>query len=202
MVDASQGYVDLTKEVESVRPDDMDIPREIVSLASFTVPMLLDMVHRREALPPLLIIGRENDDTYAVEPIEEELHGVEDILAYAARRMENDVREGDSRADGFRGAVPPMPIVAYAIAYDERDPIFGVMPEPQMTLHVLMGCHACAEGTAVSQPYRPRLFGGAVLTGPPIIERGPDSLVYRDAMAEKPPMGLESQGDMGGNDVV
>jgi hypothetical protein len=177
MGSAPPRYIDLTKEVESVRPDDLDVPPEIVSLVAYVVPMLLDAVHRKEALPPLLILKRENDRDYMIEPIEEELRCVEDLLAYTRRRMQNDMKEDDSRGDGFNGTVLPMPIVAYAAAYDERNPIFTTTPEPQMVLHVVMGCSTCARGIAVSQTYRPRLFGGAVLVNPPVIETGPDSFI-------------------------
>lgn len=176
---ASEEVVDLTNAVASARPQDLEVPKQIAAIASFAMPTLLDMVRRRETLPPLLVLGRERDDAFVIEPIEEELHSPADMLAYMQRRLENDRPEVQpTDADGL-----PMPIFAYGCMYDERTPGFGATPDADpeadesMVLTGLFGCAESPQGVCVRQRFRPKLFGGAALLGAPVIAAGPDSLL-------------------------
>ena len=163
----------------------------LAKLFSYAVPTLLGMVRRRELLPPLLVIKREGDSSYFIEPIEEELRGVDDLLEYTKRRIQNDLADRTARA-GQDDC--PTAITAYGCAYDQRTPGFtaaephddmaesGAVDDPvhdtaNMALAVLGGCDASPAGVAVVQRFKPKLFGGAALLGAPVIAQGPASLL-------------------------
>ena len=183
--------VDLSHGVASARPDDVPVPEPLAKLFSYAVPTLLGMVRRRELLPPLLVIKREGDDEYFVEPIEEELRNVDDLLEYTQRRIANDLADRAARA-GQEDC--PTAITAYGCAYDQRVPGFNavaphddvaessevddpVHDTANMALAVIGGCDASPAGVIVVQRFKPRFLGGAVLLGAPVIERGPVSLL-------------------------
>lgn len=176
--------VDLTRMVSSARPADLQVPQDIVKLASYAMPTMLDMVRRNQVLPYMLVIKRVNDQRPSFEPIEEDLKTPSDLLAYMARRIANDGKGSQTPADGYGGLVPAMPITAYGCLFDERIPGFsarGASVEPDAeedrVLTGLFGCAASPQGVAVRQRFKGRIFGGASLLGAPLITAGPPSLL-------------------------
>ena len=183
--------VDLSHGVASARPDDVLVPEPLAKLFSYAVPTLLGMVRRRELLPPLLVVKRADDGDYFLEPIEEELRNVDDLLEYTQRRIANDLADRAARAG--RDDCPAA-MVAYGCAYDQRVPGFNavaphddvagsdgvdnpVHDTANMALAVIGGCDASPAGVTVVQRFKPKFFGGAVLLGAPAISQGPDSLL-------------------------
>jgi hypothetical protein len=191
----SDERVDLTKEVSSVRPADLDVPDSIVDLISYAVPKLVGTIRRKEMLPPVLVLMREGDATPSVEPIEEEMRNPDDLIAYTERRLAADEREQEAHAqegrDGSKkGKYHMGPIKAYLIMYDERRPGFtvdggpGASPdgnplhdEKNMSARIVAGSGEAATGVCVRQRFRPGFFRASLL-GAPVIERGPDSLLF------------------------
>lgn len=183
--------VDLSHGVASARPDDVVVPEQLAKLFSYAVPTLLGMVRRREVLPPLVVIKREADEEHFVEPIEEEMRDVDDLLEYMKRRIANDEADRAARA-GQDGC--PSAITAYGCAFDQRtegfqavaphDGVLGTeeVDDPahdtaNMALAIVGGCVDSPAGVRVTQRFKPRFLGGAVMLGAPVIEQGPSSLL-------------------------
>lgn len=176
----SGGRVDLTREVESARPEDVQVDPLIAKLAAYAFPTLLDMVRRTQVLPYVLVLKRRTQDECLIEPIEEALHAPADLIAYMERRLENDGRGTDNPVDGYGGEVDPLPIEAYGCMYDERNFVEDDGVSKDFCLVGLFGCDQAPQGVAVRQRFRPRLFGGADLVGPPTIGPGPTSVFFEE----------------------